>query len=66
MRALARGLFVLGVVAFLISAAVAGSMLGDIFWRAGIAVMLTDLALVKLWPEQERRRPSKGPEHSHG
>lgn len=52
MRILEQGLFVLGVVAFLASAVVAGSVLGDIFWRAGIALMLIDLVLIRLWPEK--------------
>jgi hypothetical protein len=52
MRVLEKGLFVLGVVSFLVSAAVAGGLLGDILWRAGIAIMLTDLLLVQLWPVQ--------------
>lgn len=56
MEIIEKGLFILGVVAFLASAVVAGSVLGDIFWRAGVAIMLTDLLLVRLWPEGRAAR----------
>jgi len=43
-------LFALAVAAFLAAAAFAGGLLGDIFWRAGIATLLIDLVAMKLWP----------------
>lgn len=43
-------LFGLAIVTLLISAATAGGMLGDIFWRAGIAILLVDLVAMRLWP----------------
>lgn len=50
MGILKKGLFVLGLAAFVASAVTAGSLLGDIFWRAGIATLLIDLVLIQLWP----------------
>lgn len=50
MRTLQIGIFILGALAFLAALAVAGTDLGDILWRAGIALMLVDLVVMKLWP----------------
>lgn len=50
MRTLQVLLFALAVLAFLVSAAFAGDLLGDIFWRAGVAMVLVDLAAMRLWP----------------
>lgn len=50
MGILEKGLFVLGIAAFVVSAVTAGTVLGDIFWRAGIAALLTDLVVIQLWP----------------
>jgi hypothetical protein len=50
MGILEKGLFILGIGAFVASAVTAGTLLGDIFWRAGIATLLTDLVLIQLWP----------------
>ncbi len=50
MRAFQVLLFALGVAAFLAALAVAGSDLGDILWRVGVALMLVDLVVIKLWP----------------
>lgn len=55
MRALQVTLFALGTLAFLVALAVAGSELGDILWRVGIAVMLIDLVMMKLWPAASAR-----------
>lgn len=67
MRVFERGLFIVGVVAFLVSAVVAGGVLGDILWRAGMAIMLTDLVIVQLWPaargpaaEPQQAAPARG------
>ncbi len=54
MRNLQVLFFALGIVAFAAALAVAGGVLGDIFWRAGVALMLTDLVLMKLWPRAGR------------
>lgn len=61
MRTLEIGLFALGVVAFLAAAVVAGSVLGDIFWRAGVALLLIDLVAMKLWPLPGARAAGVGP-----
>lgn len=60
-RVLAKGLFILGVAAFLASAVAVGTALGDVLWRACVALMLIDLVLVHLWPrtglaDAEQRR----------
>lgn len=51
MGILEKALFALGIAAFVVSAVTAGTVLGDIFWRAGIAALLTDLVVIQLWPE---------------
>ena len=50
MRKLQIGAFLLGLIAFVTSAFFAGSTLGDIFWRAGLAIVLSDIVLIMLWP----------------
>ncbi len=50
MRVMHIGLFVLGVLAFVAALFAAGSELGDILWRVGVAVLLLDLVAMKLWP----------------
>jgi hypothetical protein len=50
MRRLQITLFAVGITAFVAALAVAGSALGDIFWRIGVAVMLSDLVVQQLWP----------------
>jgi len=50
MRTLQVVLFVAGLVVFVAALLVAGGVLGDIFWRTGVALMLADLVLMKLWP----------------
>jgi len=51
-RAIQIIIFLVGLVAFLASAAVAGSILGDIFWRAGVGAMLVDVVFIQLWPKR--------------
>ena len=51
-RAIQIIIFLVGLVAFLASGAVAGSMLGDIFWRAGVGAMLVDVVCIQLWPRR--------------
>lgn len=65
MRVLAKGCFILGVMAFLASAVAVGTALGDVLWRACVALMLIDLVLVQLWPmtgpaKTEQRRSVAG------
>lgn len=55
MKALQIALFVLAVAAFLAALVAAGTDLGDIFWRAGMALLLSDLVVMKLWPAPSAR-----------
>lgn len=50
MRRLQVGLFIVSVVALLAALVVAGRDLGDILWRVGVALLLTDLVAMRLWP----------------
>lgn len=50
MRVLQIGVFVVGLVTFFVALAVAGDEMGDILWRVGVALMLIDLVIIKLWP----------------
>jgi hypothetical protein len=56
MRLLQVTLLVVGILAFVAAGVAAGSELGDTFWRAGIAVLLTDVVVMKLWPAGGARR----------
>jgi hypothetical protein len=39
----------------LISALIfAGSVMGDILWRVGIAILLIDVVCIMLWPEKTK------------
>ncbi len=40
--------FIAGIVAFGAAGAFAGSETGDTLWRAGIAILLTDIVLILL------------------
>ncbi len=48
------GLFA-GIIAFGLAAAFAGRETGDTWWRAGVAILLTDIVLILL----ARPRPTK-------
>ena len=50
MRYLQIAGFVLGLIAFLVSAAFIGNPNGDTFWKTGVAFMLSVITLVCLWP----------------
>lgn len=50
MRTLQIVIFIAGLLSFIVAVASIGQELGDILWRLGIALMLTDLVLLKLWP----------------
>ena len=52
MRTLQIILFVAGALSFLGAVLSIGDELGDILWRLGIAIMLTNLCLIKLWPSR--------------
>jgi len=52
MRTAQIGLFVVGVASFVGAIFGIGETLGDILWRLGIAIMLTDLCMIKLWPNR--------------
>lgn len=60
MRRLQTVLFLLAIVVFLGAIPFAGSVMGDVLWRAGIAALLVDVVSVMLWPG----RP--GPETNRG
>ena len=44
--------FAAGLLAFLIAVLCAGSMLGQVFWQAGMAIMAIDIVMIMLWPER--------------
>ena len=46
--------FLLGVAAFLTSACYTGRQLGDTYWKVGIAIMISDIVLILLWPAPKR------------
>ena len=50
MRTLQVVIFCIGVVSFLAALAFVGQDMGDTLWRAGVASLLIDLVVVKLWP----------------
>jgi hypothetical protein len=52
MRNLQLSLLGLGVVSFLAAALFIGQNAGDTLWRAGVAILLVDLNLEKLWPHK--------------
>jgi len=42
--------FFVGIVAFGAAAAFTGGETGDTLWRTGVAILLTDIVLIMLWP----------------
>jgi hypothetical protein len=42
--------FLLGVAAFLASACFIGAMMGDTLWKVGVAIMVSNIVCVLLWP----------------
>ncbi len=42
--------FGLGLAAFAVSAFFAGKLMGDTFWKVGMAVMISDIVCILLWP----------------
>ncbi|MCG6964254.1 MAG: hypothetical protein LJE95_13420 [Acidobacteria bacterium] len=51
MRRLQTVLFLLAIVALLGAIPFAGSVMGDVLWRAGIAALLVDVVCIMLWPQ---------------
>ncbi len=49
MRSLQIILFVVAILTFITALISAGSVTGDIFWRAGIAILLIDVVCIMLW-----------------
>ena len=45
-------LFALGVLSLLAAIPFAGSVAGDISWRAGMATLLVDIVCIMLWPRR--------------
>lgn len=50
MRTILVGLFIFGVVAFLVSVGFMGTGMGDTLWRAGVAAILVVLGMRAVWP----------------
>jgi len=46
--------FLLGIAAFFTSAYYTGHLLGDTFWKVGMAIMLSNIVLILLWPAPKR------------
>ena len=53
MRKLQTWIFGLGFVSFLVSIVFMGGWVGDTLWRAGVAAMLTVIAMRTLWPVEK-------------
>jgi hypothetical protein len=54
MRYLQIAGFVLGLIAFLVSAAFIGNPNGDTFWKTGVGFMLSVITLNLLWPTKKK------------
>ena len=50
MRILEIVAFFVALTALIAALVTAGTPLGDIFWRAGIAVLLVDIVMMMIWP----------------
>lgn len=50
MRILQTGIFFLGVFCLVAALFFIGDDTADVLWRLSVALMLTDLVLMKLWP----------------
>ncbi len=47
-------LFVVAILSFITAIVFAGSITGDIFWRAGIAILLIDVVCIMLWSDKAK------------
>jgi hypothetical protein len=50
MRTVQLILFGLAVVSFVAALGFIGDDTGDVLWRLGLALLLTDLVCIRLWP----------------
>ena len=50
MRRLQVSIFVLALAALIAALFFIGTVMGDALWRAGIAGLLLDIVVIKLWP----------------
>jgi len=55
MRIVQISLCALAILAFLVAAVFVGDVLGDVFGRSGIAVLVVDLVVMQLWPTTAAR-----------
>ena len=53
MRILEIVSFFVALTALIAALVTAGTALGDIFWRAGIAVLLVDIVMMMIWPRSQ-------------
>jgi hypothetical protein len=54
MRTLQVVVFGLGLASFVAAIFFIGDGMGDVLWRGGVATLLIDLVLVKLWPASSK------------
>jgi hypothetical protein len=54
MRLLQVILFFIAILAFIISLFYIGALMGDVLWRAGMAILLLDVAFMMLWPQKAK------------
>ena len=52
MRLLQVVLFFIAIIAFIISLFFMGALMGDVLWRAGMAILLLDIVFIMLWPKK--------------
>ncbi|MCA9250596.1 MAG: hypothetical protein R3E58_17030 [Phycisphaerae bacterium] len=45
-------IFFIGLGAFLLSFLAAGTVTGQMFWQAGMALMAIDIVMILLWPQR--------------
>lgn len=60
MRNLQIVLFVIAILSFIVALIYAGSITGEILWRAGISILLVDVVLIMLWSDKTKYLSSKG------
>lgn len=54
MRLLQVILFFIAILAFIISLFYMGALTGDVLWRAGMAILLLDVAFMMLWQKKSK------------
>ena len=55
MRQIQITIFVIGLISFIAALFFIGQEMGDTLWRIGVAGMVTDIALMKLFPPKQRK-----------